>query len=496
MKLNRYGRIAIGLVAGWLVLAGLLVLLHATAQMVTADPATLFVKPDGSGTTCVQDQPCSLPTGLEKVTTGDTVYVAAGRYTGTGTAVVTITQSITLYGSWDGAPAGPVVRDPDTYPTTLDGELKRRGVFISGNITPTLDSFVVTQGNASNASANPGRGGGIYCFDANPIIINNVITGNIAYTSTSSRGYGGGIYIEGTSSFPARATIHNNQILNNKASTTRTGQGGGLEIRLGEGVIVSDNTIQDNIAGNTINGVGGGLDLYNTSAMVSGNLIQRNRSTTAGAGFGGALYSQFGAVTLDGNTITANTAQNGAVTFQQNASFTVTNNIVAQNNSGISFMGSELYRLGGIVANNTIAQNGDRGLNVGLYNTGYCTLHMTNNIIVSHTIGILVNEHQSNSNAVTVTHTLFYQTITDTLGSSITSTQSITGNDPLFVNPGEGDFHLQANSPAVDAGMTIPWLSTDIDGDLRPWPAGEAYDIGADEARFSQIFLPLVTSSP
>jgi hypothetical protein len=51
--------------------------------------------------------------------------------------------------------------------------------------------------------------------------------------------------------------------------------------------------------------------------------------------------------------------------------------------------------------------------------------------------------------------------------------------NPLFVNPSAGDFHLQAGSPAIDAGTMIALVATDFDG--IPRPQGAAYDIGAYE---------------
>jgi hypothetical protein len=51
--------------------------------------------------------------------------------------------------------------------------------------------------------------------------------------------------------------------------------------------------------------------------------------------------------------------------------------------------------------------------------------------------------------------------------------------NPLFVNPTAGDFHLQAKSPAIDAGTTLPQVTMDLDGNPRPQGAG--YDIGAYE---------------
>ncbi len=51
--------------------------------------------------------------------------------------------------------------------------------------------------------------------------------------------------------------------------------------------------------------------------------------------------------------------------------------------------------------------------------------------------------------------------------------------DPRFVNAAGGDFHLQAGSPAIDAGSSLNAPNTDFDGNPRPRGAG--YDIGAHE---------------
>ncbi|MBN1675781.1 MAG: hypothetical protein JXR37_32355 [Kiritimatiellae bacterium] len=49
-----------------------------------------------------------------------------------------------------------------------------------------------------------------------------------------------------------------------------------------------------------------------------------------------------------------------------------------------------------------------------------------------------------------------------------------------FADPGTGDFHLTPFAgAAVDAGVPVPEVTTDIDGDPRP--QGSASDIGADE---------------
>jgi predicted outer membrane repeat protein len=54
--------------------------------------------------------------------------------------------------------------------------------------------------------------------------------------------------------------------------------------------------------------------------------------------------------------------------------------------------------------------------------------------------------------------------------------------DPLFVNPLLGDYHLTTTSPCIDTGLgAFPGLPTsDLDGEERP--GGDGMDMGADEA--------------
>jgi hypothetical protein len=52
--------------------------------------------------------------------------------------------------------------------------------------------------------------------------------------------------------------------------------------------------------------------------------------------------------------------------------------------------------------------------------------------------------------------------------------------NPMFVNPAAMDYHLQAGSPAIDAGYDLTGLVTE-DYDSNPRPQGAGYDIGAFE---------------
>ena len=80
-------------------------------------------------------------------------------------------------------------------------------------------------------------------------------------------------------------------------------------------------------------------------------------------------------------------------------------------------------------------------------------------------------------------------TIEDLNDCTWTGCQEASGNineNPLFVDPDNGDFHLQSGSPCRDVGIDpVPdyiesgFVDFDFDGDERPQGAG--WDIGADE---------------
>jgi len=386
---------------------GLALILLAGLQRAQAAPAgaPLFVKPSGSGTVCTQPSPCALQTALDQAADGDTIYVAEGVYTGADGAVITVTKSITLYGGWDGAGSGPVVRDPLAHPTTLDGEDQRRVVYIAASIAPTLDGFVITGGHGDFS------GGGIYAESTSSIIRNNQIVSN------SAAGDGGAIFINRGS-----AQIVSNTIMENTATWS-----GGLRI-----INDADATVVGNeIVGNVASISGGGIDIGccgGTTPFIARNFIAYNR----GGSRGGGVVVQHTNARLENNILASNQASEGA---------------------GIWLQGMASHPVSITLVHNTLVgqDKGDEAVWAG----PYVTATLVNNIFAGHSTGVTITTPASTT--VSATYNLFWNASDPFTGANAVL------DDPLL----DATFHLLAGSPAIDAGTTTG-VTTDFDGQSRP----------------------------
>ncbi len=67
-------------------------------------------------------------------------------------------------------------------------------------------------------------------------------------------------------------------------------------------------------------------------------------------------------------------------------------------------------------------------------------------------------------------------------------------NDPAFVNPANGDYHLQAGSPCINAG-TNSFVTTATDLDGNPRIVGSTVDIGTYEYQASTVAITMQPAS-
>jgi hypothetical protein len=138
-------------------------------------------------------------------------------------------------------------------------------------------------------------------------------------------------------------------------------------------------------------------------------------------------------------------------------------------------------RGGNAIMNNLFYGNGGNGL--ALWNpAGDLVVNNTfyrNGFVNSESFGLSVGVNRHATPADVIRNNIFYSNRGDlSINGSPTADHNLTTN-PRFVNASNADFHLTANSHARDAGLSLPQVPCDFDGNGRP--AGSAYDIGAYE---------------
>ena len=428
--------VGVGLTLGLLRLVG-------QAQFIHAAPEILYVAPDGNDNhNCASaaNRCQTVQRAVDMAQPDDEIRVAAGVYTGVSaragiTQMVYISKTVTLRGGY--TTANWTVSDPAANPTTLDAQGQGRVLVIRGDGL-TIEGFIVTGGGGYYS------GGGINVENASAIIRSNQIRGN------SANGDGGAIWVNGGS-----AQILDNQIISNTALW-----GGGLRIINNADVAIIGNQIMSN----AVQIAGGGIHMEccgRVTPLIAQNFIANNNGSSRG---GGVLVAGTRA-RLVNNIFVDNQANNGA---------------------GLMFEGTISYPASATLLHNTLV--GSLAGAEAIWSSSYVTATLMNNIIVSHTVGITNTSPASST--VTADHTLFNGNGTN-YGGGVSSVNEVLG-DPAFIAPAAGDYHIGADSAALDAGLEVG-VNDDFDGNFRPCGAG--YDIGADELWHSacgRIYLPLV----
>ena len=120
-----------------LLIAGLVVTVGPEAAAAT----TRYVDVEDVACSDITGTPfCSIQAAVDVAIGGDTIQVAAGTYTGTGTNVVQILKDLTIIGA-----------DRDTV--IIEGEFARRAVSVSGGATVTVRDLTIQNGDIVGSGA-------------------------------------------------------------------------------------------------------------------------------------------------------------------------------------------------------------------------------------------------------------------------------------------------------------------------------------------------------
>jgi uncharacterized repeat protein (TIGR01451 family) len=226
-----------------------------------------YVAPAGNDANSCLDSadPCAtINTVIAKASSGDTVYVAIGTYTGEDpNGVVTIGKDLILSGGWNTGFTN------QTGMSIIDGQGARRGVNIDAatGITVMLEYFTIQNGNVTT-----NFGGGISNSNGNLTINHSLIKNNRGYWQ------GGGIANAGT------LTLNDSIVRDNAAGKIdASGGGGGGGISNSSGSMTINNSA---IIGNKMYGNYQGSGIYN-----SANLTLNNSTISGNTGIGYAIYT-------------------------------------------------------------------------------------------------------------------------------------------------------------------------------------------------------------
>jgi parallel beta-helix repeat protein len=457
-------------------------LLLGQAAPVQAFASILYVAPAAG---CIGTPNCfaTVQEAVDLAAPGIEIQVAAGTYTdvherprndtstvGNVTQVVYITKTVTIRGGFN---LSFTDLDPSVHVTTLNAQNLGRVIYITGDISPTIDGLNLTSGNASGQGGylNNGTtydvGGGVYVMTAAATLTNNRIFENTALND------GGGVYLGSSTSQLYGNTIDHNHIT--------SGGGGGGAFLFSSAATLKGNRIMTN----TSTGIGGGLYLYSSEATLTGNTISDNTTIQNGGGVEVASCSP----SLSDNLIIGNTAYKGGGLVLWYSASILTNNVVRENQavvgSGVWIGGSTPQLLHTTIASNT----GGGGDGIGVFvtddgNTTNSTASITNTILVNQTTGVYANT----GNTATLEGVLWHGNAANTNGAgTINILHDYTG-DPTF---GMDGYHLEASSAAIDKGVSAG-VTIDIDGQ----PRDALPDLGVDEywapGVLRYIYLPFI----
>jgi hypothetical protein len=290
------------------------------------------------------------------------------------------------------------------------------------------------------------------------------------------------LYVYGT---PSDITVENFTFQNGK---TGYGQfGAGIWVRTWSGMIrftLRDAIVQDC---NTESLGGGILFLADGPLWASLDNVQVRRNSTKGAGGGISVLS-------DTNLTGVATAE----VYIRNS--VVQGNTAEREAGGVLVWAEEKARTRVVILNSTITGNTSTNTYLGgggvVVSDGYDDVDSTSILEIYNSIvyGNIANPGTDLTIDIKGTQSradVYYSNVNGISYVKGTFNQGNNLNtDPLFVNPEYGDFHLQSDSPLIDAGTALvpklPGLPAfDLEGDPRSMDGDQdgmdGPDIGADE---------------
>ena len=464
----------------------------------TADPSVYYVKYDAVGTNTGlswKNAFTDLQVALGVAEKGDEIWVAKGTYYPTAdtdrSKSFQLIEGVAFYGGFAGTESSRDTRNPQTNETILSGNIGEEDIdldntynVVKGANDAVIDGFKVAGGYA-NGSGTASSGGGILNENGNLMVANCVFADNYA------------------------------------------GSGAGMNSNNSTATVVIDSVFENNSASSE----GGGIGSYGSSIIISGCVFKKNTAMLKGGGIylGENELDKYSELDIYYSTFNENTAENGASTkkltsggggmFIQGSRTDIHNCAFNNNNAapggGICATGKDYpvvatVNVSDSIFNGNKAGTGDGGGIFGGNLTVINSIFYKNSARTGGGVNVQFSAESFIANSV------FYKNsasmgggISPTIGTAKGINLIAIGNtaetysqigkgpkvsfsnieggfggnideDPLFVDPENGDFHLKKGSPSINSGSTFfsPRPETDLDGNPR---IVEVIDMGAYE---------------
>lgn len=460
------------------------ILLLATA---TTRGADFYVDPAYAGSGSGQTDPfptLGAATAAANTAAGShNVYIAEGTYADIanggledfdagGSNGISVTRKINFYGGYAGYEGGATfdwsTRQPRTSFIDLEGGNARAFVNNYGTHVSTGPLF---DGLAFQNANHSGDGGALLSSGGygTTMFVNDCL-----FQDNTTSSSGGAVYLSASAS---SGWIRNSDFQNNTAAN-----GGALY--WSPAYQHTHEVTDSRFEGNSATGAGGAIYVNEHSNSGVEPFIKKSRfiGNTAGSG-GGALFNRNGAGVeplsvyqslFSGNSAPVGAAAGGSSFWHGEYYF---ENILATNNTG----GYAFYAQGNRVsgdyafefAHATVADNPGGGI----YSRGDGLGLRVLNSILANNGSTGINYNQSGGPAAELDYNDVWGHTTNYAGDASAGGNSMT-QDPLFLDPTAGDFHLTEDSPVIDSGID---LGVNIDLDENPRPKGSGPEMGAFE---------------
>lgn len=473
----------------------------------------IYVKPNAIGNgSSWENATGDLRQAIKNASFGSQIWVAQGTYYPTHCTTCTtsdrhfsfeLPDGVALYGGFNGTETHLTQRDWLANKTILSGDIDKDNslnnnsfnIFYLQRVSAqtVINGFTITAGNANDAITlgersssgaaiyHDGRSGGF----ANTTIQNCIFSNNYAI------GFGGAIFNNAGYTGFSEGHFKNCQFINNYSqkggggAVCNWGVFGGTCLSMFEFCSFTGNKTE-NSGGAVLNdGQHGTCESY----FINSRFI-RNETTL----YGGSIYN-LGKTgnctpTITGCLFWANKAFSAAAVYclgseRGNCNPRITNCIFYKNEANTG---------GSVYANAGEDETGNA--------TGTAKPIITNCIIWGNkapTAPVLRNINGLPTIGHSIVDVLDCSSIHSGVGAGVTCGNGMIYNqNPLFVDPDNGNFQLQPGSPAINAGSNAPIVSQSVLYDLDSLSriVGQTVDIGAWEFNPAAQYPPSILISP